>query len=246
MRVVSPYRPFPAESDPHRALGQFDWVEAARMLRVSVTQACGCETVVLTDVDTSLPVPTFAYATTERRLMLWILEVSRAYLASDQFDQDTVMVSPDMLVFQPLSTHFRADLGILVRTGKFSETRPVLNSVQWWAHAAKPQLVAWYDAALAFAQRLPQDVIVWGADTEPFVHLLAPLERDAVGQRGDLSVAFLPCEGIVEPLMTCDVEALRLGLPVPPPAAAVVDFRYSRKRYMADYFSATVGATVTR
>lgn len=246
MRVVSPFRPFPAESDPHRALGPFDWVEALRMLRASVLQACDCETVALTDVDTVLPVPAFAYETAERRLMLWILEVSRAYLASDQFDQDTVMVSPDMLVFQPLAPYFRADLGILVRTGKFSDTRPVLNSVQWWAHAAKPQLVAWYDEALAFAKRLPLDVITWGADTEPFVHLLAPLERDTVSQRGDLSVAFLPCEGIVEPLMTSNVEALRLGLPVPLPAAAVVDFRYNRKRYMADYFSATVGATVTR
>ena len=44
MRVVSPFRPFPAESDPHRALGPFDWVEALRMLRASVLQACDCET----------------------------------------------------------------------------------------------------------------------------------------------------------------------------------------------------------
>ncbi len=245
MRVVTPFRPFPAESQAHQQLGPFDWIGAIQMLSASVERSCGCETVTLTDVDTELPVPTFKFVTAERRLMLWILEVSRAYLASDRFDQDTVMVSPDMLVYQPLAPHFTADLGILVRAGKFTEHRPVLNSVQWWSHAAKDRLVAWYDRAIDFARGLSDDLIQWGADTEPFVGLLAPIDREVIGLRGDLRVAFLPCESIVTPLMTGDVNALQYGLSLKP-TTAVVDFRYGRKQWMADYFNATMGSAVTR
>lgn len=240
MRVVTPFRPFPAESQAHQMLGPFDWVGAIQMLRASVERSCGCDTVTLTDVDTELPVPTFQFVTEERRLMLWILEVSRAYLASDWFDQDTVMVSPDMLVYQPLSPYFMADLGILVRGGKFAEHRPVLNSVQWWAHAAKDRLVAWYDAAIAYARQLPESSIIWGADTEPFEQLLAPLVRGTVSRRGRLSVAFLPCEEIVEALRTRD----HIGATLPAPSVPVVDFRYNRKRFMREYFNATFQSEV--
>lgn len=234
MRVVTIFRPFPVESQPHQKLGEFDWVDAIQMLSTSVERACDCETVTLTDVDTELPVPSFQFKTKERRLMLWILEVSRAYLASKHFDRDTVMVSPDMLVFKDLRPYFQADLGILVRTGKFENTRPVLNSVQWWSHAAKSQLVGWYDAAIAYAKQLPDDVIAWGADTEPFVQLLMPLWRGAVAKRGGISVAFLPCEEIVE--------AYKSGVFVP--SKAVTDFRYNRKRFLREYYDATIGAEV--
>ncbi len=240
MKVVSPYRPFPPESAAHLRLGAFDWIAALRMLCESVRVSCGCQTYALTDVDTTLPVPMHAYVTRERRLMLWILEVSLRYLQSSDFNEDTVMVSPDMLVFHPLAPHFTADLGILVRTGKFSGKRPVLNSVQWWAYAAKERLTLWYAAALAYARRLPDNVIVWGADTEPFVRLLAPLERGAVATRGSLSVAFLPCEDIVEAFRTRDA----LSTPMLPPTRAVVDFRYARKQFLRQYFDATIGLAV--
>lgn len=245
MRVVTPFRPFAAESQAHQLLGPFDWIGAMRMLRTSVALACGCETVAITDVDTDLPVPSFQFHTVERRLMLWILDVSRAYLKSDLFNCDTVMVSPDMLVYRPLAPYFKADLGILVRTGKFAAERPVLNSVQWWSHAAKDRLVAWYDQALAYAKGLPEDSIVWGADTEPFERLLAPIERETIAQRGDLSVAFLPCESIVEALRTSAATRVEDARSVVT-ACAVVDFRYGRKRMMADYFDATIGQAVSR
>lgn len=243
MRVVTPFRPFAPESHAHRLLGPFDWIGAMRMLRTSVSLACDCDTVAITDVDTDLPVPSFQFHTVERRLMLWILEVSRAYLASDLFNCNTVMVSPDMLVYGPLEPYFTADLGILVRTGKFAQKRPVLNSVQWWAPAAKDRLVAWYDDALAYAKHLQEDSIVWGADTEPFEHLLAPLERECIAMRGNLSVAFLPCESIVEAMQTSDATRLHAERPIVP-SCAVVDFRYGRKRLMADYFDATIGQVV--
>jgi hypothetical protein len=81
LRVVSPYRPFVPESQAHQLLGEFDWVAALRMLRVSVTKAMGCDTVAITDVDTDLPGPTFHYETKERRLMLWITRGGSQLLA---------------------------------------------------------------------------------------------------------------------------------------------------------------------
>ena len=56
-RVVSPFRQFVPESEPHRELGPFDWVDALRMLGASVSRSNGVETLALTDVDTDLPVP---------------------------------------------------------------------------------------------------------------------------------------------------------------------------------------------
>jgi hypothetical protein len=82
VRVVTPFRPFEPESREHLELGPFDWIGAIGMLRASVERSCHCETVAVTDVDTTLPGPTFQYATTHRRLMLWILDVSLRYLES--------------------------------------------------------------------------------------------------------------------------------------------------------------------
>lgn len=240
MRVVTPYRPFAPESREHLQLGPFDWLGAIAMLRASVTRFCQCETVAITDRDTTLPGPTYRYATRERRLMLWILEVSRCYLASPDFTEDTVMCSPDSLVFGDLRPWFIGDFGIVVRP---DHARPILNSLQWWPVAARAALVALYDRALAIARTLPDDLQAWGADSEPFRQLLDPI---AVGchPRAGLAAHMVPRTEVLTSLRSREILALEAGLDVARPEVPVIEFRYMRKQHMRAYFDATIGSAV--
>jgi hypothetical protein len=242
MRVVAPYRPFAAESDAHKLLGAFDWVDALRMQQASVKRACKCEAVAISDVATPLPVPAKYYETRETRLMLWILEVSLRYLESNDFDRDTAMVSPDMLVFDDLRPYFRADLGVLVRSGEKYASRALLNGVQFWRHDARSRLVDFYAKALEMARALPESVITWGADTAPIVDLLSPLEL-GLSDRGGLRVECLDAYLLMSPLSGTAIDKLEKGIQIPRPATPLVDFRYLRKLHMRAYFDATIGAT---
>lgn len=236
--VVTPFRPFPAESAPHRKLGPFDWLGAIAMLRESVRRSCRCETHVLTDVDTDLPGPSFRYVTAQRRLMLWILDVSLCYLRSDDFTDDTVLVSPDALVFQDLRPWFGSDLGVLARTRPKYVDRPILNGVQFWRVAAKDRLVAFYTEALVLAQTLPEPCVRWGADTDALVSLLAPIVLGRQTRAG-VSVDFLPYTDV---LWSFDGDDLDGSWPMHP----VVDFKGPwRKKAMRAYYDATLGARVS-
>jgi hypothetical protein len=221
MKVVSPFRPFPPESQAHQKLGPFDWVRALKMLRKSVRVSCRCETWALTDVDTDLPVPAHAFVTTRRRLMLWLLEVCGCYLASPAFDQDTVMISPDMLVVSDISGWFTgADLGLMARLGPKHARRPILNGIQFWSLAGRDRLIAFYRQALACAEALPDSLIAWGADTEPLIRLLSPLSP-GISERNGMRVAMH------------DAKAL---------TPVVWDFKYLRKQRMADVFRHRFGS----
>lgn len=238
MRVVTPYRPFPPESSEHLELGPFDWVEAIAMLRASVKRACQCETVTITDVDTDVPGPAFQYVTHERRLMLWILEVALRYLSGPHFDRDTVMLSPDTLVFCDLRPFFAGDFGIVIRP---DHDRPILNSVQWWPVASKARLIALYEQALAIAKGLPHDLKVWGADSEPFKQLLDPVVGGCGPRIGGIVANLINHRLVLHPFMSRWEAALEAGRPIEPPAS-VIDFRYLRKKSMRAYFNATIGA----
>lgn len=243
MKVVTPYRPFEPESAAHQRLGPFDWPAAVGMLRTSVQLACGCECYTLTDLETPLAVPTHRYPLTESRLMLWLLAVCLDYLRSDAFDDDTVLISPDALVFADLRQWFRADLGVIVRVSpKFAQKRPLLNGVQFWRLTARPRLVAFYEQALAIAHTLPDNLITWGADTEPLRRLLEPLIA------GPMLRAGLTVYGIrrVDLFQSVDqIAAARLAHgETPHPSTAIVDFRYLRKHLMSAYFAATCGQQV--
>lgn len=237
-RVVSPYRPFPPQTKTHVALAAagFDWVEALRLLAESVQRSNGWPTLAITDIDTDLGVPTFHYRTDERRLMLWILEVSLRYLESDDFDRDTVFISPDMLVYGDLSTGFQGDLGVLIRPRHVK--RPVLNGVQWWSVEAKDRLVELYRHLLTFGGLLDPRLIKWGADCEAFRGLLAPL-TPGLQRRGDLLVQFIPANTMLETLTEGAHARLDAGQPVSRPMRPIVDFRYTRKRYLTRYAAAT-------
>lgn len=231
VRVVSAYRPFPPESAAHRRLGPFDWPAAIRTLRASVARSCGCETVAITDRDTALDGPTLQYATTERRLMLWILDVSLAYLASDDFDRDTIFVSPDSLVLQDLRPYFGADATVLIRSADRYQRRPILNAVQWWRVAAKDALVAFYRQALDLALTLPEGLVVWGADSEPLRQLLDPIHV-GIHRRAGLRVRLLESVTVLRSLSGTAVAAMDRGEPPPIPDIAVWDFKGPRKQYL--------------
>lgn len=248
LRVVSPYRPFEPESDAHRSLGPFDWIGALEMLQASVARNTrDTEAVAITDVDTALPVPTMCFLTTEQRLMLWILDVAARYIESTAFDRDTVMISPDCLVMGDLRPWFAdssADMGIIVRTEeKHRGTgRVILNQVQFWRHAAKDRIAAFYRHALALARTLPEEILVWGADTEPLQRLLAPIDA-GVFDRAGLRVDLIPWHQVLEPLTTEHKRQLSAGEPMRT-SRPVIDFRSHRKHWMRQAYESLMGVEV--
>lgn len=249
MKVVTPFRPFEPESPAHRKLGSFDWLAAVRMLRASVERSCGCRTFILTDAAYQ---PPSAYAewgerdvynlpTTASRLMPWIVEASLRYLESDAFDEDTVFISPDTLVLKDLRFGFAADLGVIVRTReKFAASKPILNSVQWWAHAAKPRLVAFYREALALAEGLEEGDLRWGGDTVPLVRLLEPVTA-GLSERSGLSVYGWVRASTLATVSSADIYRMDEGRAPMPTLCPLVDFKYLRKHYMQKYFDRTIG-----
>ncbi len=242
IRVVSPYRPFAPESQSHKLLRGFDWIEALRMLAISVARSNHCETLAITDVDTTLPVPALQFVTHERRLMLWMLEIALRYLESPSFDCDTVMVCPDTLIYGDLSPYFRGDLGLIVRSAEKYTKRPVLNSVQFWSLAAKDRLVAFFQDALAIAKALDPSAIKWGADTIPLVQLVAPIEVGLHARHG-LLVNQIEMAGVMHTISKLAVHRLGQGLSLP--AIPICDFKYKKKVYMASVFQATLGSRVS-
>lgn len=244
LRIVVPFRPFPPESDLHKEVADFDWLEALRMVVHSARLSCQCEVVAITDVDTALPVPALKYDTTQRRLMLWTLEICAAYLESADCDRDTVMLDVDQLIFGDLATVFdrKADFGVLVRPdAKYSTANgglPLLNGVQYWRGKARKPLAAMFRRALAYAQQLPDARIVWGADTDAVLAQIEPIEL-GVHPRGELRVQMVDSIGVLEAFSSQHVDRLHEGLP-PWPRVPVLDFRYTRKKYMASAYRATI------
>lgn len=243
MKVVTPYRPFAPEALSHERLGPFDWVGAIEMLRESVAHACVCRTVTITDVDTIVPGDVYVYATAHRRLMPWLIEVCLRYLESDDFDQDTAMLSPDMLVYAPLERWFCGDLAMVARLSvKFRGSgRMLLFGAQFWRHSGKARLVALYRRALRIAETLPEEAQRWGADIEPFLQLLAPLSY-GVNRRAGLDLSLIGEKDLMISVTADDITKMERGerLRVKAP---IVDFRYMRKLHMRQYFDATIGAT---
>lgn len=243
MRVVSPYRPFQPESYEHEALGAFDWPAALEMLWGSVRATNpNLDFAALTAPDVALPVPALSYEPRESRLMLWLLDVALAYIEGDDFDCDTVMICPDLLVTGDLGALRVGDFGVLARPQKHIDRGkvPLLNSVQFWAVKARPKLAAFYHEALALAQGLPEEVKRWGADTVPLAKLLAPVRVGKVIRHG-MTVAMHDENGACHSLRTKEIRDLQAGRPVARPPQPIVDFRYLRKHHMRAYYGAVFG-----
>lgn len=230
MIIVSPYRPFPSESSSHRKLGRFDWVGALRMLDASAARF-GYPVSVITDIDSPMPMSSLSYQTHERRLMLWILEVSLAYLDSDDFTQDTVMMSPDTLILKPLEEFFAGDLTVLSRPSAKHASRPhhpIINAVQWWPVRSKDRLIGFYRQVLNLAKTLPENVIEWGADTAALVQLLSPMTI-GLCERAGLQVSMLDASRILTGSGTNG-------------SASIAHFKYLAKARMETVFTQLVAS----
>lgn len=248
IRLVAPYFPLPAEYAHHKALTNFDWIGAIRMLFDSARRVCGdCPMHVITDVSADLPVPSLKYATHHRRLMLWYLEAAVCYLESDDFDRDTVMLDSDQLIYGDLSKWFSPDmdLGILARElpPKDPNGFRILNGVQLWSHRGKAQLAAFYRQALELAQTLPEETIAWGADTVVLERLLDPLEIGRLGFRSGVLVRFIESKDVLERVTKRQLHQMRAGVHVEV-TRDVSCFRNMRKLHMKDFYRATLGQLV--
>lgn len=243
IRVVVPFLPLPAESDLHRSLPSFDWIAALRQVVHSAQVACDAPVHAITDVACDLPVPTLRFDTVERRLMLWTLEACAAYLESDAFDRDTVMLDVDQLIFKDLRSVFPdADLGLLMRqTMKHVDGgEPLLNGVQFWSARAKAKLGPFYRSVLAHARTLSEDVLAWGADTVALRERVSPMTIGRA-ERAGLSVQFIDALSVLEPWSNEHIAYLNATGRILGPSRPVVDFRWRRKLHMPRVFRVAFG-----
>ncbi len=244
MRVVTPYRQQAPESAAHRKLGPFDWGAAIEMLTTSVQLACGCETVALTDQTTPMEGQHIRFETEEPRLMLWLLEVCLNYLRSEDFDRDTVMLSPDTLVFKDLRPWFKADLGVIIRSGEKYQDKPMLNGAQFWRVSAKTALVDFYARALALGRQCSENELRWGADTTPLLALLQPFRAGPM-ERNGLHAFGLESTLVFRTIRTSELGDLLNGQRPAWPVVPIVDFKAGRKKAMLAYYHATIGARMS-
>ena len=247
MKIVSPFRPFAPESPSHRLLADFDWHDALRMLSQSAVLAGQPMVWQITDVDAPEgPIPAYRYRTRHRRLMLWLLEVALCYLESEDFDQDTVWLSPDSLVLGDIRAGFVAEFGVVVRTAaKYVKAgRTVLNSAQWWAVSAKSRLIPFYRNALRLAEGLSDARLVWGADTDPLIDLLSPIVAGP-SLRANLRIYGHEETTILRSLMRHQEIALDQGRDPGRLNTPILDFRYRRKAHMRAYFDAVLQPEVS-
>lgn len=249
IRLVAPFFPLPAEHEHHKALSDFDWIGAIRMLFDSARRSCGAIPMhVITDVSADLPLPTLRYVTQHRRLMLWYLEAAVCYLESADFDRDTVMLDSDQLIYGDLAKWFTPDMDLGVLTRELPPEDPngftVLNGVQFWAHRGKATLATFYRQALALAQTMPDATIAWGADTRALEGLLDPIEIGATVARSGLRVRMIPSKDVLERLTKRQIYQLRARAPIDR-TRDVSCFRNMRKLHMKDFYKATIGAAVS-
>jgi hypothetical protein len=216
---------------------------ALRMVVASARRAGHDDVWALTDETATLPVPALRVPTVETRLMLWTLEACAAYLASEAFDRDTVMLDVDQLVFRPLDGLWPpdADFGVLMRpAGKHVLGEPLLNGVQFWAVRAKVQLAALYRRVLMIARGLPETDLRWGADTIALRQALSPMSV-GLHVRDGVVVSMVNSTAVLEAWSSDQSVALKLHGRFVPPTRPVLDFRWKRKPQMAAVYRAAFG-----
>lgn len=233
VRIVNPFAPFEPESPAHLKLGAFDWVDAIAMHRVTTRRSNGEDSVIITNETADLPGPLLRYPTRQAQLMLWILEVALLYLRSDDFDRDTVMMSPDTFCCADMKPFFTGDfdIGLLVREGEEWAKKPLLNAVQFWPVKSKVKLIAFYEKVMRIAETLPENQKRWGGDTTPIVQLILPIDL-GLRERAGVTVKMIDARSL---LVYASPWLKRPGKH-PRPDGVVVDFKYQSKRNMRQFF----------
>ena len=247
MKVVAPYQCFPVEAHPESlAITTFDWCDALHMLDVSVraTYQGRVRVHALTDHETLVPVSAYRYQTQSTRLQVWLNEIRLAYLRSEDFDEDTILVSPDTLIVGDISQPFTTpmDLAMLVRPVKrfAGEWKSILNSIQWWRHASKKKLIAFYEQVIAIGQTLPEELQIWGGDTEPLRQLVEPMDLGIV-RRAGLAVNMLRASDLFRSISSAEMANLVAGGRIDRPSLPILDFKYIRKPFMRPAFEQLFG-----
>lgn len=252
IRIVAPFKWFPPEGGTHQLLERegFDWPAAmAMMIDTAKQHNHDCPVHIITDTETTLPVPTLHYSTSSNRLMVWSIEVCLAFLRSPEFDRHTVMLDIDQLIFGDLSKWFtkrpQVDLGVLVRPhGKHIQPggEPLLNGVQFWHRNGRKRLVSFYERCLEVVQQLPEYRIAWGGDTDALRAMIEPI-KIGIHERAGASVQMWPAEDVLESWSSMHTSLLAGGT-VPPVGRGVLDFRALRKRHMSAMYQATRAVSV--
>jgi hypothetical protein len=241
LRLVAPFKSIVPYKEHHIELPEGWWFDAITMLRDTGLHRAHANTYVITDEETELPfLHVLRYATRERCLMTWIVEVSLLYLESEAFDQDTVFISPDSLVRKNIDWFDGTfDIAVTARPMKEKyQRRPLKNGLQWWPLASKERLIALYREALSIARSLSDEEQRWGGDTTPFLQLLGPIVP-GLHEVGTLRVMVFPHPTLME-ITNVVMRKLREGH-CPDAGAAVADFKYRSKANMADYYRRTFG-----
>lgn len=242
MQIAAPFRCGEPESNLHKGLDRFDWMAALRMMAHSAQISSHCPVFAITDRESQLSIEAKRYDTTETRLMLWTIDVAGQFVESDDFDRDTVIVDVDQLFYRDLSPWFTkgADLTVLVRptVKHLNGGMPLLNGCMWLSHRSRSRLAVFYARALALAKSLPEPLLRWGADTEAVCRMLEPIEL-GLHHRSGITVHMVDAQTVLEAFSTDQTRWLSEGR-LPWPSRAVLDFRWTRKRYMAAAYHATI------
>lgn len=237
--IVSPYRPLRPDEMTFRhtaaSVGQFDWIEALGMLSNTASRF---DYPVIALSNGPLPGQHLQFETAETELMLWILEVSLAYLESEHFNQDTAFVSPDSLINKPFPPMRGFDLGVCVRFDEKYSKRPILNSVQLWPVAGKERLIRFYQKCLAIAKQLPCGG-KWGADTKPLHQLLRPFAPGVHTRAEMIRVKMFSSRQILRTILSEDIRAISQDQMPMRHDACVIDFKGWRKQHMKRFYEVT-------
>lgn len=206
------------ERDAHKPY-TVDWRRLLRLLDASARKF-GCRHICLTDPATAhtLPCDTYALEGLPDDLMRAIILAQRAFLASEEFDGDAVLVGADCLVNRDPRPAFEADVVVTTRPGHGPGS---LNNGAVYCHrAAREHAVALYDRAFALAK--PH----WGADQEAVAAALAPIPAGfGVEERHGARIAFRPMTTHNHPP----------DRPVQPSSAYIVHFKGGRKGWMPEW-----------
>jgi hypothetical protein len=117
---------------------------------------------------------------------------------------------------------------------------PLLNGVQFWSVRAKERLGPFYRSVLAHARTLPEDALIWGADTVALRERVSPMMIGRA-ERAGLSVQFIDALTVLEPWSNEHIAHLNATGRLLGPSRPVVDFRWRRKLQMPRVFRVAFG-----
>lgn len=222
MRVITFYAHCDLPPEPKRKQIGFDWHAAIRALSASARSTLGCETMVVTDAQTTMQTPVLRVGDAKASgLMLWLLDAQAEAIRVSP--EPSVMVSPDTLIAGRLDALFGEwDVCLLTRP----RPTPIVNSVI--AFRPSSRLAGFWSGIASSARALPRASRTWGADVDAVVNAFGVRpDEDDVRTVGEVKVRLMPLRGLFR---SADRAA-----PAQRMAEPIWDFKGARKARMPDY-----------